>query len=87
MKLSTTLMRSKFVITNFLLAISFLFVNNVFGQTVQTDKTDYLPGDTVSITGTGWQPGETVNLYINSDCDECFFLLLNCFRIKYQMIN
>ncbi|MDP4282560.1 MAG: hypothetical protein Q8867_10490, partial [Bacteroidota bacterium] len=32
--------------------------------TVQTDKTDYYPGETVIITGNNWQPGETVLLVI-----------------------
>jgi len=30
--------------------------------TVQSDKTDYAPGNVVKISGTGWQPGESVVL-------------------------
>jgi hypothetical protein len=32
--------------------------------TIQTDNSEYAPGDPVSITGSGWLPGETVNLYM-----------------------
>src|SRR5690554_3618645 len=46
----------------FLLLFCFGFIN---GQTVTTDKADYLPGDTVTITGSGWLAGETVELEID----------------------
>lgn len=65
MKSFATLLRSKFVITNFLLAVCFLFSVNGFGQaTVQTDKPDYHPGDTAWITGSGFWANETVTLKV-----------------------
>jgi|GEM_PF-5604753 len=48
-----------------LFAIAFCLVSSfAFGQTVTTDKQDYLPGQTVTITGTGWQADEKVMLII-----------------------
>ncbi len=35
--------------------------------TIQTDKSDYTPGETVIITGSGWQPGETVTLILQEE--------------------
>jgi len=37
----------------------------ITGQTVTTDKYDYLPGDVVTISGTGWQPGEQITIVID----------------------
>jgi len=43
---------------------------NIFDADVQTNKSDYYPGETVIITGSGWQPGENVTLTIvESDND------------------
>src|SRR5439155_12535372 len=36
----------------------------VAGAVVQTDKTDYAPGETAIITGSGFQAGETVTLQV-----------------------
>src|SRR5688572_2762191 len=68
MKPLVHLLRTRYVLTNLFFAFVFLFTNNVFGQTVLTDKPDYQPGDTVTITGSEWTPGETVSLHILSDC-------------------
>ncbi len=35
--------------------------------TIQTDKSDYAPGETVTITGSGWQPGEKVTLILQEE--------------------
>src|SRR3712207_838070 len=35
--------------------------------TIQSDLSDYGPGDTVTLTGSNWQPGELVNIYVNDD--------------------
>jgi hypothetical protein len=51
-----------------MLLLLFLFLLNanlLLGQTVETDKLDYLPGEYVTITGTGWLAGETVELKID----------------------
>jgi hypothetical protein len=37
------------------------------GPTVQTDRSDYYPGQNVVITGSGWQPGEVVSLLLHED--------------------
>src|SRR5215470_10134110 len=37
------------------------------GPSVQTDRSDYYPGQIVTITGSGWQPGETVDLALQED--------------------
>src|SRR5215210_783424 len=36
-------------------------------QTIQSDKTDYAPGETVFLTGSSWQPYESVNIFVNDD--------------------
>jgi VCBS repeat-containing protein len=35
--------------------------------TIQSDKTEYAPGQLVTLTGSGWQPGESVNIVVNDD--------------------
>ena len=35
--------------------------------TVNSDKTDYQPGNTVTLAGTNWQPGETVSILLHVD--------------------
>src|SRR5713226_2654470 len=37
------------------------------GATVQTDRSDYYPGENVVITGSGWQAGEVVSLSLQED--------------------
>src|SRR6266567_539256 len=37
------------------------------GATVQTDRSDYYPGENVVITGSGWQAGEVVGLALQED--------------------
>jgi len=37
------------------------------GATVQTDRSDYFPGENVVITGSGWQAGEVVSLELHED--------------------
>src|SRR5436190_1601670 len=72
MKFFASLLRAKFVITNFLLAISFLFVNNVFGQaTVTSDYQDYPPLSTATFYGTGFLPNETVTLRVKNLFQPC----------------
>ena len=39
----------------------------VNGPTIQTDRSDYYPGQNVVITGSGWQPGEVVTLVLHED--------------------
>src|SRR6266540_7109251 len=34
---------------------------------VQTDKTDYAPGEVIIITGAGWDPGEAVTLLLHEE--------------------
>jgi large repetitive protein len=35
--------------------------------TIQSDQSDYAPGDTVNLTGSNWQPGESVHINVNDD--------------------
>src|SRR6266508_2472089 len=32
---------------------------------IQTDRSDYLPGELIIVTGSGWDPGETVTLLLH----------------------
>ena len=47
-----------------LLLTGFFTVVQAQTATLNTDKSDYAPGEPVIITGSGWQPGENVNLLI-----------------------
>ena len=40
------------------------------GPTIQTDKSEYLPGDTIVFSGTSWAPGEAVTIVISNDVEE-----------------
>src|SRR5689334_10406506 len=40
------------------------------GPTVQTDRSDYQPGDTVIVTGSGWQPGAAITLTFHEMLDQ-----------------
>ncbi|MCB2220021.1 MAG: DUF11 domain-containing protein, partial [Bacteroidetes bacterium] len=42
----------------------FILFTSTQGQTVKSDKVDYLPGDTVKIIGEGWNAFETVDLLL-----------------------
>jgi hypothetical protein len=44
-----------------MMSVSLLTVN---GQTITTDKVDYMPGDTVTVSGTGWRTNESVDLVL-----------------------
>src|SRR5215471_1816645 len=43
--------------------------NREDGPTIQTDKSEYLPGDTIVFSGSNWTPGEAVTIVINSDVE------------------
>jgi hypothetical protein len=50
-----------------------IFPAMAFAQTaptIQSDKTDYTPGELVTLTGANWQPGEKVNIVVNDDAGQ-----------------
>ena len=73
----TRLMRSKFTLLFMMLGLllavpAIAFAQDVTGSTtllpaptIQSDKTDYAPGELVTLTGSGWQPGESVHINVN----------------------
>ncbi|MDI6051256.1 hypothetical protein QLS31_15620, partial [Flavobacterium sp. XS2P24] len=63
--MKTFLLKSRFLISFFLIANLF-FANVAFGQaTVSTDLLDYPPGATAIITGSGFLAGEYVELHVH----------------------
>ncbi|HAX96137.1 MAG TPA: hypothetical protein DCY35_06415, partial [Prolixibacteraceae bacterium] len=58
MKMNGLLRKLSFI---FLLLLFAAYVN---GQTVTTDKVDYMPGEKMIVSGKGWLPNESVNLVL-----------------------